>query len=207
MELLLIRHALPLRRELVTGPADPELSEIGLAQSQRLAEYLATEQLHAIYASPLNRARQTAEPLAASQGLAITVVDDLAEWDRNSNEYVPVEELKAANDSRWKDMISDVWSGIDEDQAEFGARVRDSMQRIIDAHPGETVAAVCHGGVINTYLSHVLGLADRGFFYPSYTSIHRVIASRAGQRQILTLNEIAHLRGTDLLINLHDVAR
>src|SRR5262249_23634637 len=56
MELLLIRHALPVRRELVEGPADPELSEAGLAQAERLADYLADETLHAIYVSPLRRA-------------------------------------------------------------------------------------------------------------------------------------------------------
>ncbi len=94
MELLIIRHALPVRRELDAGIADPQLSEDGLAQAERLAEYLASEKIHAVYASPLRRAQQTAGPLARSQGVDIVTVDDVAEWDRNSNEYVPVEELK-----------------------------------------------------------------------------------------------------------------
>ena len=105
MELLLIRHALPIRREIETGAADPELSEAGHAQAQHLAEYLSTEQIDAVYASPLARARQTAEPLAARKGLDIGFVDDIAEWDRNSNEYVPIEELRATNDPRWQQML------------------------------------------------------------------------------------------------------
>ena len=42
-----------------------------------------------------------------------------------------------------------------------------------------------------------------GFFYPNYTSIHRVMAARSGQRQIVTVNETPHLRGTGLPIGLY----
>ena len=65
MELLLIRHGLPVRRELEDGIADPELSTAGLAQAEHLADYLDTEPLDAVYASPLQRAYQTALPIAA----------------------------------------------------------------------------------------------------------------------------------------------
>jgi probable phosphoglycerate mutase len=62
---------------------------------------------------------------------------------------------------------------------------------------------VCHGGVINAYLTHILGIEDpSGFFYPNYTSIHRVAAARSGERSVLTINETAHLRGTGLPIGL-----
>jgi probable phosphoglycerate mutase len=54
---------------------------------------------------------------------------------------------------------------------------------------------VCHGGVINQYLAHVLGIETHvGFFYPKYTSIHRVMAARFGQRSIVSINEASHLR-------------
>ena len=62
---------------------------------------------------------------------------------------------------------------------------------------------VCHGGVINGYLSHILGLApSNGFFYPNYTSIHRVAAARSGERSVVTVNETSHLRGTGLPMGL-----
>lgn len=57
MELLLIRHALPIRRVDVDGPADPVLSDLGVQQAIHLAEYLAAETLQAVYSSPLKRAR------------------------------------------------------------------------------------------------------------------------------------------------------
>ena len=202
--MLLIRHALPIRRELTEGVADPELSEAGVAQALHLAEYLASEELHAIYASPLKRAQQTAAPLAERFRLEVTLVDGVAEFDRNSSEYVPVEELKATNDPRWQELIDNRWDGRDETQEQFTDRVFNAMEAIIEAHTGHNVAVVCHGGVINSYLARILGTAETaGFFYPNYTSIHRVVAARTGQRQIVTINETAHLRGTGLPIGLY----
>lgn len=204
MELLLIRHALPIRRELTEGVADPELSEAGVAQALHLAEYLASEELHAIYASPLKRAQQTAAPVAERFQLEVTLVGGVAEFDRNSSEYVPVEELKATNDPRWQELIDNRWDGRDETQEQFTDRVFNAMEAIIEAHTGHNVAVVCHGGVINSYLARILGTAETaGFFYPNYTSIHRVVAARTGQRQIITINETAHLRGTGLPIGLY----
>ena len=204
MELILVRHALPERREVADGPADPELSEAGRAQAEHLATYLGVETLHAIYTSPLRRALQTAAPLGDRVGLSPRVADGIAEYDRHSNEYVPVEELKATNDPRWQQMLDGVWDDASETRIEFADRVTASIEGIVAAHPGERVAVVCHGGVINTYLARVLGMPDStGFFYPNYTSIHRVVVSRKGQRQILTINETGHLRGTGLPIGLY----
>jgi probable phosphoglycerate mutase len=204
MELLLIRHALPVRRELVVGAADPELSPAGRAQAHHLAEYLAAERLDAVYCSPLRRAVETGIPVAARQGVEPIVVDDVAEWDRMSPEYVPVEELKAAADQRWRDLVDGVWTS-DEGPDVFRDRVLAAIERLVGAHSGGRIAVVCHGGVINTYLAAVLGLdpARPGFFYPNYTSIHRVMAAGTGQRSILTINETSHLRGTGLPIGLH----
>ena len=72
MELLFIRHALPQRVEGFEGPADPELSEAGQHQARHLAEYLAFERIHAVFASPLRRAMQTAEPVAERQSIEVT---------------------------------------------------------------------------------------------------------------------------------------
>jgi probable phosphoglycerate mutase len=203
MELLFIRHAIPIRRELVEGVADPELSTTGLEQARRLAEYLASEKLDAIYASPLRRAQETAAPVASLHGMGVTTIDGVAEYDRTSSEYVPVEELKATNDPRWHEIRDGVWTSDEETEEEFVRRVVRTAEEIIDRHAGHRVAVVCHGGVINAYLAHVLGLGNkRGFFYPNYTSIHRVAAARSGERSIVTVNETPHLRGTGLPMGL-----
>ncbi len=203
MELLIIRHALPIRRELESGAADPELSDQGHQQAAHLADYLRTEHFDAIYASPMARARQTAAPLAAALDIEILIEPGVAEWDQNSPEYIPVEELKAANDPRWQAMLAGEW-GSDEPEEAFKTRVIESIEVIIDAHRGQRVAVVCHGGVINGYLSHILGLGEfaRGFFYPNYTSINRVAAASSGERSLVTANETSHLRGTGLPMGL-----
>ncbi|MGZ4767893.1 MAG: histidine phosphatase family protein [Ilumatobacteraceae bacterium] len=203
MELLLVRHALPLRRELVDGPADPELSPEGHAQAEHLATYLSSEHLDAIYASPLKRAYQTAEAIAALQSTTVQTCDGVAEFDRYSGDYIPTEELKAENDPRYHAVINGEWDADDETAEEFRHRVVGAIEQLIDAHPGQRIAVVCHGGVINGYLCHVLGLSHpRGFFYPNYTSINRVAASRGGPRSVVTINETSHLRGTGLPMGL-----
>lgn len=199
--MILVRHALPVRRENTDGPADPELSEAGLKQAEHFADWMALEHLDAIYSSPMRRARQTAEPLARRKGLGVTVVDGVAEWDQHSSEYIPVEELKAANDPRWREMMDGGWSS-DEKPEDFHDRVMTSMEGIIRDNAGGRVVVTCHGGVINEYLAHVLGLPGNQFFYPNYTSIHRVAASSRGHRSILSVNESGHLRGTGLPVGL-----
>jgi probable phosphoglycerate mutase len=203
VELLLIRHGLPVRRELESGAADPELAPEGRAQAEHMAKYLASESIDAIYASPMRRAAETAAPLAAVFGLEIVVDDGVAEYDQHSSEYIPIEELKRSGDPRFHEFAN----GLGDDHEDFdvfASRVMASLDRIISDHPSQTVAVVCHGGVINLFLARVLGLdfEPPGFFYPNYTSIHRVGASRSGVRSLLAVNETAHLRGTGLDMSL-----
>jgi len=169
-----------------------------------MAEYLASETIDAIYTSPMRRARQTAAPLERQLGMQAVVVDDVAEWDRNSSEYVPIEQLKAEGDPRFYEILGSQWDGADPIE-EFQARVEAALGKLIAEHAGDTIVVVCHGGVINSYLAIVLGLTgdDRtGFFYPNYTSIHRVAASRSGVRSLITVNETSHLRNTGLPMGL-----
>jgi probable phosphoglycerate mutase len=195
MELILVRHGLPERVQRATGIADPHLAPEGHEQARRLAQYLISEQIDAIYASPLSRARQTAAPLAQLLNTDPTVVDDIAEFDRHASEYIPLEELKAANDPRWHALMAGEWEDHGESPEQFRSRVIDAFEEMISEHGSQRVVAVCHGGVINQYLAHVLQISTNvGFFYPAYTSIHRVSASRSGVRSIVSLNETAHLR-------------
>jgi len=195
VEIVLVRHGLPLRVELETGIADPELAAEGHEQAAKMAAYLGVEDVEAVYVSPLRRALETASPLCKVLGLEAVVSEGVAEFDRNSREYVPVEELRATNDPRWEKLLRGEWDGVDEDPSLFKARVVATVEDMIARHPGGRVVVVCHGGVINQYLAHVLGIETHvGFFYPKYTSIHRVMAARSGERSIVSINEASHLR-------------
>jgi probable phosphoglycerate mutase len=195
VELLLIRHALPLRVELEEGRADPPLSDIGRVQARALARWLLPEGIDAIFTSPLRRAVQTAEPVTEVTGLGPVVVDGLAEWDREANAYIPIEELKAENDPRWQTMVEGSFvSEIGIDPVAFQRGVVEAVEEVIAQSPSMRVAAICHGGVVNAYVANMLGIDRMMFFEPGYTSITRIHASRAGHRSLGSLNETAHLR-------------
>jgi probable phosphoglycerate mutase len=195
VELLLIRHALPIRVEGASGPADPPLSDIGHRQARALVEWLAPEPLDALHVSPMVRARETAAPLAAARRLEPVVTEGVAEFDKDADSYVPMEELKAAGDPRWQEIVDGGYFGDGELTPEkFQATVVEAVEGIIAANAGATAAIVCHGGVINAYVARVLRIDDLLFFEPGYTSVSRIRASRRGHRMVVSLNETAHLR-------------
>lgn len=198
MKLILVRHGLPERLEVKEGTADPPLAPVGREQAERVAAWLIEEQVDAIYSSPMNRARQTGEPYAAQSKLALAERDGLAEYDQHATSYVPMEELRRDDPEAWQAFVN---GGYNDhlDIHQFHATVVNTLEQIVTAHAGQTVAAFCHGGVINVWTAHVLGMTPRLFFEPKYTSIHRYLCARSGERNVVALNEIAHLRGTGLL--------
>src|SRR6202034_3666275 len=96
MQVLLVRHALPLRSEHGEG-SDPDLSEEGLAQIERLPEALARFPITRVVSSPQRRAIQTAEPVAAARELAVEIDQRFAEYDRDLPVYVPIEHIREEN--------------------------------------------------------------------------------------------------------------
>jgi len=202
VRLILVRHALP-HRELggtaaaseaggVNG-AGPGLTALGRRQAARVADALAGEPLVALYTSPLLRARQTAEPLAAARGLTPVPVPGLAEYDAGEGHYIPVHEMPQADPGAWQRMLAGL---LPEhvDAAAFQVRVERAVTEIAEAHPGEaTVACFAHAGTINVYLAALLGLARPLTFPLDYTGITRVTVSRGGRRAVRTVNEIAHV--------------
>lgn len=189
MDLLLIRHALPERRETRDGsPADPPLSREGRAQAEALVRWLADERIDRLVASPLRRARETAEPLARARGLEVVVEPRVAEFDQHAEAYVPLEELKREDPEAWRAFVRGGY-GEGLDLARFHRDVVEGLEDIVQGGAGQRVAVVCHGGVINFWTAHVLGLSPRLFFAPDYASIHRFVAARSGERSVDALNE------------------
>lgn len=200
MELILIRHALPLRMEKEDGsPADPGLCDEGIEQARRLARWMQFEKLDAIYSSPMNRAKMTAEFMAKDKGLEIILERGVMEFDHQSTTYVPMEELRAKDYERWRELVQ---GGFEAriDVAGFRKRVIESLDHIISLNKGKRVAVVCHGGIINVWAAYILGINKFLFFAPEYTSINRFLASSSGNRSVASLNESGHLRD-DLTFN------
>lgn len=199
MELVLVRHALPVRVDATPdgGPADPGLAERGVAQAARVAGALALERVDALYSSPSRRALETAAPVVEALGLPLQVEPGLAEFDSADSSYVPVEELKASGDPRWELLArGDLYSaGVD--PVAFRTRVVAAVEGIASAHPGGRAVLFTHAGTVNAYAGHVLGQAQAIWFGPAYCSLTRIAAARGGRRGMVSLNETGHVR--DLL--------
>ena len=189
MELILIRHGLPERRE---DTSDPPLSSVGREQAERVAAYLAGERIDAVFSSTMQRAVQTAEPFAAQNGHPVLTREGIVEFDRGSGAYIPMEELKRDDYEAWKAFAAGDHGA---DIVAFQASVVETLEAIVADHAGKTVAVFCHGGVVNVWTAHVLRMPPRLFFEPVYASVHRYLCARTGERNIISLNERAHLAG------------
>ena len=194
MELIIVRHGRPNRVEGVDGTADPSLTDVGLEQANAVADYLSDRNIDLIVSSPMLRARQTAQPLVEKLGMDLVIVDDLVEIDKDSDTYLPMEEVKAKGGDEWQAIVDDPDSMHgDVDIEAFADRVYRAFEQIIAENSGKTVVAFCHAMVTMCYLQRTLGYGDRYGLRIDYASITRIQASRAGVRSVRSVNETMHL--------------
>ena len=179
------------------------LSELGRTQAALVGQSLAAEAIDAVYCSHLVRAHETARQVARHQDLEPTVVKALREvgvfchlaGNSTVREVMSRPDLKVAQERFVTERRWDVYPSS-ESSAECRGRVVTAVEDILAAHPGQRVAVACHAGVINAYLSHVLGLAQDMFFRPGHASVSRVLAGN-GRRVLHSLNETHHLAAAD----------
>lgn len=198
MQLVLVRHAQPERVVTTSGPADPELTELGAEQAARVPVVLARmeggpHRITRVVSSPQRRARATAVPTAEKLGLTVETIDDLAEYDRDLPVYIPIEDARREFQATY-DRIKSGYLPEQIDGPAFIGRVLGSVDRIVSAADrADTVVVFAHGGVINVLLRDVLGL-ERPLTFPiDYCSITRILYSRTGTRTAATINENGHV--------------
>ena len=162
------------------------LTDKGRQQARLLGCWLAVNQeIDAIYASPLIRARETAEIVAAELGLPVNLDDDLREfeviyWD-DSDDYAP----PYINGSVAPPAY------LPESYLPFKARVQGAVRRILEAHPEGTVLIVAHGGTVGTIVRCLLGAHSFGV-YTDATGLHGL--NWNGSRWLVEfMNRLDHL--------------
>jgi broad specificity phosphatase PhoE len=129
------------------GWADPPLNATGRAQAVDLSVELMTEELAAVYSSPLRRAYETAEVVAASRGLEPVTVDALREVDVGSWSGLTREEIEQRfpeQYARWLDYGQGWEDG--ETYEQMAERVVRAVLELAAAQGGERILAVTHGG-------------------------------------------------------------
>jgi broad specificity phosphatase PhoE len=192
--LLLARHGQSLSNAVrrFQGAQDIALSPLGIRQAEALRGAVERLPIAHVYASPLVRARRTAELL----DLPVTVVDGLRELSLGEWEGCTVEEIRAQPGDPYTRWVRDPVEGCPpggEPLALVQARALRAVEEIAATHrDGETVLIVSHGGVISALLAHWLGLP--------LSSIWRIAVANCSLSEIspprvLSVNETGHLRG------------
>ncbi len=173
MRVLCVRHGQSVANVLAVisnrGKAHG-LTDLGRAQAHALAEQLRSQQVVAIYTSPLLRATETADILSAATGMGYTETDALRECDRGIVEERGDDEAWALVHTCWEDWRAGQWdSRVEggESLADTRARFVPFFQAVTERHRDAdgVVVLVGHGALFLTMLPLVLSNVDHEFTF------------------------------------------
>lgn len=159
--LLLIRHALNdwVGKRVAGWTPGVSLNEKGQEQAARLAEALEPVPLEAVYSSPLERAVETAEPIARSHGLTVEIRDSIGESRYGDLEGKPIEDIFNTDLwEKWRVHPSRTRFPGAETTYEVQVRVVEQLEQILQDHPEGNVAVVSHADPIRVAVVHYVGL-------------------------------------------------
>ncbi len=202
--LLLIRHGESLwnAEKRIQGQGDSPLSERGVEQVRRLAVRLKLldrgQEVAAVYASPLGRARQTAHIVARELGLAVVFDERLAEYNVGALTGLRAEDVAERYPHIWQGWQEGrrmPYPGEEGGEA-FHRRVAAAMDDIVRRHSDETVAVICHGGTLRAYLVAMLGLnGERWYTFAFDNASLTIVKLGKNGACVLLLNDTCHLEG------------
>jgi probable phosphoglycerate mutase len=159
--LLLIRHGLTddVDRVLSGRAAGVRLNDAGRRQASEVAQRLRDVPLDAILTSPLERARDTAEAIAAKRGMRVQSIEALQEFDIGEWTGRAIASMDA--NPTWR-QFNDVRSTTPAPGGELmlavQMRVVSTLLDLAERYPSGTVAVISHGDVIRAALLYFLGM-------------------------------------------------
>jgi probable phosphoglycerate mutase len=168
------------------------LGTLGKAQAERLAERFANENVASIQTSPLERAVETSEPIAARLGQPLEICHDIAEIDFGAWSGTSFETL--AQDPRWaawNNARSNSRPPYGEAMLEVQARIVGTLEQLRHRYSDRSVILVSHCDVIKAALLYNLGLPidAYGRFDIEPASISTLVVGEWGSK-VLRLNEV-----------------
>ena len=205
-DLYLLRHGETAtnRARLIQGWNSEPLNALGRWQAERAAARLAQVGLCALYASPLDRARETAAIVGQAVGLEPALVEGLREMDTGL-----VSGLHSAQFIMRHPRL--MWAWLCDDPAlafpggealtDFYARASRTVDELVARHTGQAIAVVAHGGVISGYLSQLLqGRGSNRIAWKLRNgALCHVHWEDGGPPQLLALNDTSHLEQSSLV--------
>jgi 2,3-bisphosphoglycerate-dependent phosphoglycerate mutase len=136
----------------IQGQLDVPLNDTGRWQAGRLSRALTEEGIRAVYSSDLRRAYETARAVAQAGGHAVLTDEGLRErhfGEFEGHTWKEIEERWPAQSERWRKRDLDFAPSGGETLRQFYDRVVEAATRLAMAHPGQTIALVAHGGVMD----------------------------------------------------------
>ncbi|MGI8678896.1 MAG: bifunctional RNase H/acid phosphatase [Jatrophihabitans sp.] len=196
--LVLVRHGSTVHsaQRRFSGRNDLPLDEGGRRQAAALARRSFGE-VAAVVSSPLRRAVETAEMIAAPLGLTVTVVDDLIETDFGVWEGLTFAEASAGHPDELGAFMASVDAAAPggESFAAVGRRVRRGREEVVAAHPDQTVVVVTHVTPIKTLIRFALDAPPSAMFrlHLDTASVSVVDYFADANSSVRLVNDISHL--------------
>jgi broad specificity phosphatase PhoE len=193
--LILIRHGEVEEKyhRIFGGRIDMVLSARGHEQASALARCLRRRPIEAVYASPMQRVRQTLAPYAVLGTPQPQILADLREvdfGDWTGNNWEAIQTNFGLNAYDWLELLEqDRIPGAESARA-YRARVEACARQIVGNHPGQLVAVFCHGGIVRMLLSILLNLPLPVFahFDVDYASLTEVMLHPHKKPEVVLLN-------------------
>lgn len=201
--LLLIRHGAndAHKNDILTGwTPGVHLNQVGQAQAQALAQRLASVEMAAVYASPLERTMETAEIVAAPHGLPVVVREDLGEIRIGRWTGQPLEKLRKRRLWRKVQFVPSMmrFPGGESFQ-EAQARAVAELERLCTEHLQQTIAVVSHSDVIKAAVAYYIGLHLDLFQRLVIAAASLTVLELGGLTPyLLCLNDTSHLLDADV---------
>jgi probable phosphomutase (TIGR03848 family) len=158
---VLVRHGVTAQTGPLLSGRLPgiDLSELGIEQAERAGARLASLAIGAVYASPIERTRQTAECIAVRFGLPVVTLEGVMEADYGDWTGGKIAEL--AKTDEWK-VVQVAPSRArfpgGESIREMQARVVGALDDVVARHPNETIVVVSHADPIKSAIAHYAGM-------------------------------------------------
>jgi probable phosphoglycerate mutase len=195
---LLVRHAMNewvKTGKLAGRTPGVHLNQQGREQAKALGERLASTKIHAVYSSPLERARETAEAIARPHHLPVQIVPAIGEVDYG--DWTGQELKTLSKKPEWR-LVQGRPSAMQFPEGEsiraMLVRAVDEVERLAAVHREERIVLVSHADVIKAIIAHYLGMHLDLFqrLIVSTASISTLSFTPMGA-VVVSFNDTAHL--------------
>jgi len=196
----LIRHGQTAwnKEEIFRGRADIPLNEIGFREAELVGEYLKGMEIHAIYSSPLSRARETARRIAQFFNLKVQPLVGIVDMRFGRWEGRPLKEVQTYDREiylQWREKPHLVRIPDSESLDEVRVRAMAALGEVIQYHQGKNLILVSHRVINKVIICGILGIDNSHFWQIGQdTGAINLIQFQEGKYVLSLLNETCHLK-------------